>query len=321
LVPRVGLEPGQLPVAGGFEGEAAQPDGGAEDGDRAGRGPLQHADLDREAVLAHGLNSGDLEAGVLDQSDRLPHRAHVHVGCDVGLDERAAARRAGIAGHLLDEEPTARLQHAVQCRAEPGVVREADVLAHLDRRNRVVGSVQLVAVVLDPDLGLVAKVVRALADVAALPGGQRHGGDPGLVVAGGVDGQRSPAAAHVEQPLPRLQLEFAADRLQLGALGGGQGVRDGPPPARVGHAGVQDELVERGGQVVVAGDHRLVPDPAVPAAADPELAVRCGRRGPDRDPEPGDGPGRGEGRPRRPHGGCRSPGRWLAPGGWVAPGG
>ena len=45
----VGLEPGQLPVADGLEGETAQPDDGADDGDRPGRSPLQQASLDREA--------------------------------------------------------------------------------------------------------------------------------------------------------------------------------------------------------------------------------------------------------------------------------
>ena len=45
-------------------------------------------------------------------------------------------------------------------------------------------------------------------------------------------------------------------------------------------AEIQDELVERGRHVVVAGDHRLVAGPAVPAAADPELAAgRSGRPG------------------------------------------
>ena len=41
-------------------------------------------------VLPHGLDPEDLEPGVLNQPDRVPRRAHVHVGGDVGLDERAA---------------------------------------------------------------------------------------------------------------------------------------------------------------------------------------------------------------------------------------
>ena len=62
----------------------------------------------RDVVLAHGLDAGDLEPGLLDQPDRLPDRAHVHVRRDVGLDERPAARARGAAGHLLDQQPAAR---------------------------------------------------------------------------------------------------------------------------------------------------------------------------------------------------------------------
>jgi len=193
----------------------------------------------------------------------------------------AAAGRAG-AGHLLDQQPAARPQPGAQGRAEPRVLRGADVLAHLHRGDRVVAVVQRVPVVLDPDLGAVpeAQAAGPLPDVAALLAGQRHAGHPDSVVLGGVDGQRTPAAAHIEQPLARLEAELAADQLELGALRIGQrGGARGPAGAGIGHAGVQDELVERGGQVVAAGDHGLVAGPAVQAAADAELAAgRCGRR-------------------------------------------
>ena len=42
------------------------------------------------------------------------------------------------------------------------------------------------------------------------------------VVLGGVQDQRAPAAADVEQPHARLQVELAADQVELGALRVGQ---------------------------------------------------------------------------------------------------
>ena len=44
-------------------------------------------------MLPHRLHAAHLEAGLLEQRDGLADRAHVHVGRDVGLDERAAAGR------------------------------------------------------------------------------------------------------------------------------------------------------------------------------------------------------------------------------------
>ena len=126
-------------------------------------------------------------------------------------------------GHLLDQQPAARPEPGVQRRAEPRVLRGADVLAHLHRGNRVVAMVERIPVVLDPDLGAgEAQAAGPLPDVAALLAGQRHACHLDLVVAGRVDGQRAPAAAHVEQPLAGLQAELAADQLQLGALRVGQ---------------------------------------------------------------------------------------------------
>src|SRR6202044_960063 len=175
-------------------------------------------------VFAHRLDPDDFEPGVLDQPNRLPHRAHGHVGRDVGLDERAATRSARPAGHLLDEQPAAWPQQAVQLRAEPRVVRGADVLAHLHRRDRVIRAAGSVPVVLDPDLGAIAQAqaADALPDVAALLAGQGHGGHLGVVIAGRVHRQRTPAAAHVEQLLAGFEGELAADHLQLGALRAGQ---------------------------------------------------------------------------------------------------
>ncbi len=59
-------------------------------------------------VLAHRLDVANLEAGVFDQADSLTDRSHVHVGRDVRLDERAAARRGTRRGHLLHEQTTFR---------------------------------------------------------------------------------------------------------------------------------------------------------------------------------------------------------------------
>src|SRR5690625_6839435 len=55
-------------------------------------------------VLAHALHTAYLEASAAYSAAGLVDRAHVHVRCDVGLDERPTARLS-VARHLLQEQP------------------------------------------------------------------------------------------------------------------------------------------------------------------------------------------------------------------------
>ncbi len=101
---------------------------------------VQPAGDGQHVVLAQPVHVADLEAGALEEADGLADRAHVHVGRDEALDERAAAGPLAGPRHLLDEHPAARLDRAVQDLGVRRVVVLADVLAHLDRGHRVVGA-------------------------------------------------------------------------------------------------------------------------------------------------------------------------------------
>src|ERR1700760_4619039 len=244
-----------------------------------------------DVVLPQGLGALNLETGPFEQVDGLAQGTHVHVGGDVRLDERAAARRPAGPGHLLDEDPAAGADVVVQGRAEPGVLLGADVFAHLHRGNGVVTGPGDVAVVadLDVDQGLQTQVPDPAGDEGALLGRQRDRGDPDLVLLGGVEAERTPAAADVEQPGAGGQVKLGADQLQLVALGVGQGVARigrGPVARRVGHPRIENELVELGRQVVVPGDHGPVAGLAVAPAGHLELAGRGGQREAD-GPQPG----------------------------------
>ena len=108
---------------------------------------------------------------------------------------------------------------------------------------------------LSPQLAVVGHAnVDALADARVggeSPGqgrlglGQRDPHHLGAVVGGGVDGEAAPAAAHVQDPVARPQLELRAHHLQLGALRllqrAGAARED---RAAVGHRVVQEQREE-----------------------------------------------------------------------------
>ena len=84
------------------------------------------------------------------------------------------------------------------------------------------------------------------------------------VVLGGVHHHAAPPTPDVQQPLPWLQPELAADEVELGGLGGVElVVRVLEVGARVGHRSVEPERVELRGQVVVKPDCRAVTLPGV----------------------------------------------------------
>ncbi len=234
-------------------------------------------------VLAQRLGVPDLQPRLLQQRHRLAQRPHVHVRGDVRLDERPAARSAGAARHLLHQHPPGRPHQPVQGGGERRVLGVTDVLAHLDRGDGVVRAALAVPVVLahHPHPFAQAALAHPLADVRRLFPGQRDGGDLCPVPFGGVQGERAPAAADVQQPGAGHEVQLAADQLQLGPLGvgGGEaGLLARPVAAGVGHGLVEEQGVEVVGQVVVVADGGPVAGPAVQAAAQPRLGGGSGRR-------------------------------------------
>ena len=262
----------------------------AEQGDELVPALLERVDpvLDgTHVVLAHRLDVPHLEAGGLEMREGLCHRAHVHVGCDVGLDERAATRRgAGLPGHLLQQQPSGRLQRPVQDACVGRVLLLADVFAHLDRAHRVELGVGVdLAVVLQSHLDAIgqAAVGDPLRDQVALLGREGDSGGVHPVSLGGVQDQRTPSAADVEQPHPGSQVELPADQVELGTLGIDQRlVGPGEVRRRVGHRVIEQQLVELVGQVVVVGDRGTVAQRGVQPSGQPGLRGRRAGRQSDR---------------------------------------
>ena len=154
---------------------------------------------------------------------------------------------------------------------------DADVLDHADAGDLVVRAVVDLAVVGDADLDPVAEpgVAHALAGDLGLRLGQRDADAAHAVVLGGVQEQRPPAAADVEQALARLEPQLAADDLELALLRGLErlvGRRE--VRARVDEARPEEAAVERVRDVVVVVDHGTVARERVAAAAAAELARR-----------------------------------------------
>ena len=152
---------------------------------------------------------------------------------------------------------------------------------HADRRDGVELLAAQVAVVLQADLDLVGQPGQlhpapGLVDLLAAEGDPDHGGP---VTAGGMDGHRAPAAAHIEQPGSGalIETELATDQFVLGRLrlleGGAVGFE---PGARIGHARAEDEPIEVVAHVVVVADHRGIPGRRVEPA---RRSAFLGRRG------------------------------------------
>ena len=107
----------------------------------------------------------------------------------------------------------------------------------------------------------------------------------------GVADQRPPAAADVEQSHARLQVELAADHVQLRGLRIVQRLAvAGIERRRVRHVLVEQQFVELVGQVVVVRDRRDIALAGVQAPRQPRLG-----RGPPRRRADGAEPGRQRG--------------------------
>ena len=152
----------------------------------------------------------------------------------------------------------ARLQQPAHG-GEIGVeIRRADVLEHADRADlvetlrplqpRIVGQLER-HLVGEPEFG------RSPARNRDLFLGQRHADDVDAVVAGGVQGERAPAAADVEQRLARLQPQLAADHIEFVDLRLIEAVAPVVEiAAGVDHLRVEPQPIEGVGDVVVMGD-------------------------------------------------------------------
>ena len=142
------------------------------------------------------------------------------VGEDVAGQERVRRRRLGVQPRdaVVEEQPTGR-QQVVQ-RARVGIeLVAADVLVHADAGDLVERAVGDLAVVADADLELVGEAggldPLARQRAWASRGSRRHRGRRSV---GGVDQQRAPAAADVQQPLAGGEAELAADQVELALL-------------------------------------------------------------------------------------------------------
>ncbi len=179
------------------------------------------------------------------------------------------------------EQPAAGGQQPVQAGGVRQVLGGADVLGHADAGDGVEGAVRDLAVVLQADLDPVGET--GVGDPAAGQGDLlRRDGDADrvhAVVLGGVQQQRAPAAADVQQPHAGPQAQLAADQVELGRLG----VLQAPAlrrPVRAGvhHRGAEHEAVEVVADVVVVADRRAVAAAAVQPAPD-GARLLGGRRG------------------------------------------
>ena len=209
-------------------------------------------------VLAQRLDVADLEAGFLHRRHDVGHRMQLTVREDVAGQEGVGRRGLGVqAGDAVVEEQPAGTQQRVHG-ARIGVeLLAADVLVHADAGDLVERAVGDLAVVADADLDAVGEAggLDPLACELGLGLRERDADAVHAVVLGGVDQQRAPAAADVEQALALGQSELAADELELAFLGGFERlVEVVEVGARVDEARAEQHRVEAVGDVVVMAD-------------------------------------------------------------------
>ncbi len=128
---------------------------------------------------------------------------------DVGLDPvRAAA--LPLVGRVrkrdrLEAQPPTGPQHAIADTEERVEVLGPDRFEHLDRDDRVVRALHVAVVAqLDVDEVVESGGPDALARKLELLARDRHRGDPAAELAGGVQGEATPASPDLEDVLARL---------------------------------------------------------------------------------------------------------------------
>ena len=161
---------------------------------------------------------------------------------------------------------------------------------HADRGDGIECSVDL-AIVDDDDLRppIQARLGDSLLGQQRLWLGQGDAKGMDAEPLGGVDNERAPAAADVEEPLTRPQVELPADEVELAALGpvelrvGERGVAVGllEVGAGVDEVGVEEQPVEVVADVVVVADGLGVAIGGVTATpgTEPVTVAGLGRRG------------------------------------------
>jgi hypothetical protein len=138
------------------------------------------------------------------------------------LDERSPTRRrVGRPRHLLQQQPAARPERALEDRDVTRILPLPHVLAHLDGGDGVErrGHIEI-AVVLQPNLDAVAQTPLGGASDGeiALLGRQRDPAGANAITACRVQDQRAPTTPDVQQPHPRFELQLATDHVQLRGL-------------------------------------------------------------------------------------------------------
>ena len=215
------------------------------------------------------------EARALDREADARHVQRRGVGEDEALGERAGLG-IGVpqAGDAVVEQPAPGAQERREPRGVRVDVRAADVLDHADRGDLVVGLAGEVAPVHDVDVDEVAdaRLLGALPRADGLRLRERHARRAHAVLARRVHDEAAPAAADVEQPLARLQLQLAADEVELRALRLLERLRPAREDrARVRHRRVEEEREELVADVVVVADGAQVALAAVAPADRPQL--------------------------------------------------
>lgn len=171
-----------------------------------------------------------VQAQILEMVDRLVRRLE-HVVHDLphgrsirsGKDSASGPRiqRPGTIAADEVEKPASRLrlQHTLDGRAERRKVSAADVFQHADRYEDIEVTGDIAIVVLD-EFDAIEELFRggAFAGKADLLARDVERLDPCPVMSGHVQRQRAPAAAGLDDRVPRLQLQLAAHQIELGDL-------------------------------------------------------------------------------------------------------
>lgn len=230
-------------------------------------------------ALAEALDVARLEADTLGNAEARLERQQLTVGEDVGIDEggllACQTTRSGARCDAVVEQDTVVGQQPVEFAEVCFELVCADVLEHPNRGYGIELTGDI-AVILDLDGNSIAQPFLADPELrlGRLFRAQSHADGLDAVVLRGVAHQRPPAAPNVEEALPPLELQLAADQIELALLGIGQRLlRIEEVGARVHHFRVEKQFEEIVAGVVVMADGLAV------AARRVEAAPNCGTGG------------------------------------------
>ena len=137
--------------------------------------------------------------------------------------------------------------------------RIPDGLQHLDGGDPIEAAAQRgeLSVVEQQDLGLVGDAFPFESGLGKLLlfDAEGHGGDTAAIIADGVTREAAPARSDLQHLMPGLEAELTAKAVVLRDLGGFEGlVRRLKQGRRIGHRGIEPQLVEPVPEVVVCVD-------------------------------------------------------------------